>query len=274
MRRASCLGFVAVLGISVTTTARAEQGSLVVRDGDVFTIDLASTSPCFEIPDALRERAPCPDVVRSQESAASEGAVARGRLALEEHGPPASFSVFRIPNPNDFFDAWSFEKLDAAVQRGLQRGSLDAGTVRPGRARIVYVANLPVMRTTANIDGLPPAEAREMEYESIAAFFAEGSVYVLMVGGSTHDAAAIDKVVDQLTSTVHLGRPAREKARKQETLASWGGRFLFYVFVALVGIVAYVRDRRRRAILAEDTKTARELSPRRKKKRRKRGPDL
>jgi hypothetical protein len=119
-------------------------------------------------------------------------------------------------------DAANVERVGEEVAEVLA-ASLPAGArVVPSSSKIAWGKNVPVVRTTVNVEGLP-ADADGSAREVLTAVGGR-YLYITVWSGTREQAAELARLADQAATTTDLkpeGRPFR-------SLNPWPGRLLFF----------------------------------------------
>lgn len=123
-------------------------------------------------------------------------------------------------------DAANAERIgEQAVE--IVAKSLPAGArVVPTASTIAWGKNVPVVRTTVNVEGLPAdtaASARE-----VLTAVGGRSLYVTVWSGTPEQRAELARIADQAATTTDL----KPEARPFRALNPWPGRLLFFFGVA------------------------------------------
>jgi hypothetical protein len=119
-------------------------------------------------------------------------------------------------------DAPNAERIGEEAAEVLRTSLPPGARVVPSSSKIAWGKNVPVVRTTVNVEGLPagqPASAREL-------LTAVGSrtLYVAVWSGTPDEAAELARAADHAAPTTDL----KPEARPFRALNPWPGRVLFF----------------------------------------------
>jgi hypothetical protein len=118
-------------------------------------------------------------------------------------------------------DAANAERVGEEVAE-LLRASLPAGArVVPSSSKIAWGKNVPVVRTTVNVEGLP-AGADGSAREVLTAVGGR-TLYITVWSGTREQASELARLADQAAKTTDL----KPEGRPLQKLNPWPGRLLF-----------------------------------------------
>ena len=107
----------------------------------------------------------------------------------------------------------------------LLSASLPAGArVVPSSSKIAWGKNVPVVRTTVNVEGLPAGADTGGSAREVLTAVGARYLYITVWSGTREQAAELARLADQAATTTDLkpeGRPFR-------SLNPWPGRLLFF----------------------------------------------
>jgi hypothetical protein len=136
----------------------------------------------------------------------------------------------------------------AASQIGAEAGESVARSLPPGArllppsSRLAWGRNVPVVRTSLEVVGLPPGEGELDAHREIVTAIGGRYVYVTVWSGAVANAAALARLADAAAATTDL----KPEGRPQAALNPWPGRLLF-AFGALGLVLLRVRQSKRKA---------------------------
>ena len=121
-------------------------------------------------------------------------------------------------------DAANADRIAEQVAE-LLRVSLPAGArVVPSSSKIAWGRNVPVVRTTVNVEGLPAGADADGSAREVLTAVGARYLYVTVWSGTREQAAELARLADRAATTTDLkpeGRPFR-------SLNPWPGRILFF----------------------------------------------
>jgi hypothetical protein len=121
-------------------------------------------------------------------------------------------------------DAANAERLGEQAAALLAASLPPGARVVPSSSKIAWGKNVPVVRTTVTVEGLPAGADAERSARELLTAVGGRSLYITVWSGTREEGAELARLADQAAKTTDLkpeGRPFRP-------LNPWPGRLLFF----------------------------------------------